>query len=133
MFELLASSVSFRCKESRSLLGPRLWRPPLWSHAFRNHSMVTLSMSGFVASRVNRLALTASVHSKCDLFYFFTGLCYGSTTIRLRTFRLRHFVYRHFVYRHFVYCCIPAYRTVIHPASVSSNHYFHQFQLLLTL
>src|SRR6218665_2500916 len=91
MFELLASSVSFRCKESRSLLGPRLWRPPLRSHAVRNHSMVTLSMSVFVESRVNRLALTASVHSKCDLFYFFTGLCYGSTTIRLRTFRLQTF------------------------------------------
>ena len=57
----------------------------------------------------------------------------GSTTIRLRTFRLRHFVYRHFVYRLFVYYCIPAYRTVIHPTSVSANHYFHQFQLLLTL
>src|SRR6218665_3340361 len=52
----------------------------------------------------------------------------GSTTIRLRTFRLRHFVYRHFVYY-----CIPAYRTVIHPTSVSANHYFHQLQLLLTL
>src|SRR6218665_473897 len=47
----------------------------------------------------------------------------GSTTIRLR----------HFVYRHFVYYCIPAYRTVIRPTSVSANHYFHQFQLLLTL
>src|SRR6218665_86422 len=58
---------------------------------------------------------------------------YGSTTIRLRTFRLRHFVYRHFVYRHFVYYCIPACRTVRHPTSVSANHYFHQFQLLLTL
>src|SRR6218665_557642 len=53
----------------------------------------------------------------------------GSTTIRLRTFRLRHFVYRHFAYRHFVYYCIPACRTVIHPTSVSANHYFHQFQL----
>src|SRR6218665_458264 len=49
------------------------------------------------------------------------------------TFRLRHFVYRHFVYRHFVYYCILGYRTVIHPTSVSENHYFHQFQLLLTL
>src|SRR6218665_3377114 len=46
---------------------------------------------------------------------------------------LRHFVYRHFVYRHFVYYCIPAYRTVIHPTSVSANHCFHRFQLLLTL
>src|SRR6218665_3207901 len=54
----------------------------------------------------------------------------GSTTIRLWTFRLRHFVYRHFVYRHFVYYCIPACRTVIHPTSVSENHYFHQFPLL---
>src|SRR6218665_1835745 len=45
---------------------------------------------------------------------------YGSTTIRLRTFRLRHFVYRHFVYY-----CRPAYRTVIHPTSVSANQYFH--------
>jgi len=53
---------------------------------------------------------------------------YGSTTIRLRTFRLRHFVYRHLVYY-----CIPLYRTVIHPTSVSANHYFHEFQLLLTL
>src|SRR6218665_2927596 len=52
----------------------------------------------------------------------------GSTTICLRTFRLRHFVYRHFVYY-----CIPGYRTVIHPTSVSANHYFHQFQLPLTL
>src|SRR6218665_953671 len=42
-------------------------------------------------------------------------------------------LYRHFVYRHFVYYCIPAYRTVIHPTSVSAYHYFHQFQLLLTL
>ena len=33
----------------------------------------------------------------------------------------------------FVYYCIPGYRTVIHPTSVSANHYFHQFQLLLTL
>src|SRR6218665_727910 len=33
----------------------------------------------------------------------------------------------------FVYYCIPAYRTVVHPTSVSANHYFHQFQLLLTL
>ena len=57
----------------------------------------------------------------------------SSTTIRLRTFRLRHFVYRHFVYRHFVYYCIPACKTVIHPTSVSANHYFHQFQLLITL
>src|SRR6218665_1295196 len=57
----------------------------------------------------------------------------GSTTIRLRTFRLRYFVYRHLVYRHFVYYCIPAYRAVIHPNSVSADHYFHQFQLLLTL
>ena len=57
----------------------------------------------------------------------------GSATTRLRTFRLRHFVYRHFVYRHFVYYCMPAYRTVIHPTFVSANHYFHQFQLLLTL
>src|SRR6218665_477578 len=57
----------------------------------------------------------------------------SSTTIRLRTFRLRPFVYRHFVYRHFVYYCIPAYRTVIHPTPVSANHYFNQFQLLLTL
>ena len=57
----------------------------------------------------------------------------NSTTIRLRTFRLRHFVYRHFVYRHFVYYCIPAYRTVIHLTSVSLNHYFHRFQLQLTL
>src|SRR6218665_2499493 len=57
----------------------------------------------------------------------------GSTTIRLRTFSLRHFVYRHFVYRHFVYYCIPACRSVIHPTSVSANHYFHQFQLQLTL
>src|SRR6218665_1849926 len=61
------------------------------------------------------------------------GIPKGSTTIRLRTFRPRHFVYRHFVYRHFVYYCIPAYRTVIHPTSVSEYHYFHQFQLLLTL
>src|SRR6218665_320372 len=60
-------------------------------------------------------------------------LCMGSTTTRRRTFRLRHFVYRHFVYRHFVYYCIPACMTVIHPTSVSANHYFHQFQLLLTL
>src|SRR6218665_3405859 len=52
----------------------------------------------------------------------------GSTTIHLRTFRLRHFIYRHFVYY-----CIPAYRTVIHQTSVSANHYFHQFQILLTL
>ena len=58
---------------------------------------------------------------------------YGSTKIRLRTFRLRHFVYRHFVYRHFVYYCIPAYMTAIHPTYVSAHHYFHQFQLLLTL
>jgi len=57
----------------------------------------------------------------------------GSTTIRLRTFRLRDFVYRHFVYRHFVYYSIPACKTVIHPTSVSANHYFHHFQLLLTL
>jgi len=57
----------------------------------------------------------------------------GSTTIRLRTIRLRHFVYRHFVFRHFVYYCIPGYRTVIHPTSVSANNYFHQFQLLLAL
>src|SRR6218665_3792231 len=42
-------------------------------------------------------------------------------------------VYRHFVYRHFIYYCIPACRAVIHPTSVSANHYFHQFQLLLTL
>ena len=62
-----------------------------------------------------------------------TGCPYGSTTIRLRTFRLRHFIYRHFVYRHFVYYCIPVCRAVIHPTSVSANHYFHQFQLLLTL
>jgi len=40
---------------------------------------------------------------------------------------------RHFIYRHFVYYCIPGYRTVIHPTSVSANHYFHQFQLLLKL
>src|SRR6218665_2978053 len=59
--------------------------------------------------------------------------CCGSTTFRLRTFRLRHFVYRHFVYRLFVYYCIPACRTVIHPTSVSANHYSHQFQLLITL
>ena len=52
----------------------------------------------------------------------------GSTTIRLRTFRLRHFVYRHFVYY-----CIPACRTVTNPTSVSANHYFHQFKLLLAL
>src|SRR6218665_2758155 len=45
----------------------------------------------------------------------------------------RQFFYRHFVYIHFVYYCIPACRTVIHPTSVSANHYFHQFQLLLTL
>src|SRR6218665_355274 len=56
-----------------------------------------------------------------------TRVMVGSTTIRLRTFHLRHFVYRHFVYY-----CIPGYRTVIHPTSVSANHYFHQFQLLLT-
>src|SRR6218665_3052323 len=62
-----------------------------------------------------------------------SSLCLGPTTIRLRTFRLRHFVYRHSVYRHFVYYCIPAYRTVVHPTYVSANHYFHQFQLLLTL
>src|SRR6218665_3409324 len=61
------------------------------------------------------------------------GLQSGSTTTRLRTFRLRHFVYRHLVYRHFVYYCIPACRRVIHPTSVSANHYFHQFQLPLTL
>jgi len=61
------------------------------------------------------------------------GVMDGSTTIRLRTFRLRHLVYRHFVYIHFVYYCIPACRTVIHPTSVSANHYIHQFQLLLTL
>src|SRR6218665_1130854 len=40
---------------------------------------------------------------------------------------------RQFIYGHFVYYCIPACRTVIHPTSVSANHYFHQFQLLLTL
>jgi len=57
----------------------------------------------------------------------------GSTTIRLRTFPLRHFINRHFIYRHFVYYCTPASRTVIHPTSVSANHYFHQFLLLLTL
>ena len=57
----------------------------------------------------------------------------GSTTIRLRTFRLRHSVYRHFVYRHLVYYNTLAYGTVIHRTSVSANHYFHQFQLLLTL
>src|SRR6218665_149770 len=51
---------------------------------------------------------------------------------RLRTTSL-HGVPRQFVYRHFVYYCISAYRTVIHPPSVSANHYFHQFQLLLTL
>src|SRR6218665_2969428 len=45
----------------------------------------------------------------------------------------RQLVYGHFVYRHFVYYCIPAYRTIIHPTSVSANHYFHQFQRLLTL
>src|SRR6218665_1724173 len=50
-----------------------------------------------------------------------------------RQFVYRHFVYRHFVYRHLVYYCISAYRTVIHPPSVSANHYFHQFQLLLTI
>ena|SRR6218665_2016780 len=44
-----------------------------------------------------------------------------------------HRVPRHFVYRHFVYYCIPGYSTFIHPTSVSANHYFHQFQLLLTL
>src|SRR6218665_3721887 len=54
----------------------------------------------------------------------------GSTTIRLRTLK---FGLRHFVYRHFVCYCIPACRTVIHPTSVSANHYFHQFKLLLTL
>ena len=52
----------------------------------------------------------------------------GSTTTRLRTFHLRHFVYRRFVYD-----SIPASSTVIHPTSVSAIHYFHQFQLLLTL
>ena len=41
--------------------------------------------------------------------------------------------FRHFVYRHFVYYCIPACSTVIHPTSVSTNHYFRQFQLLFTL
>src|SRR6218665_1754981 len=48
----------------------------------------------------------------------------------------RHFVYRHFVHRHFVYYfihCIPGYMTVTDPTSVSANHYFHLFQLLLTL
>src|SRR6218665_1926733 len=60
-------------------------------------------------------------------FKEYPGFSVGSTTIRLRTFRLRHFVYRHFVYYR-----IPAYRTVIHPTSVSANHYFLQFQLLLT-
>src|SRR6218665_3211536 len=45
----------------------------------------------------------------------------------------QQFAYGHFVYRHFVYYCITACRAVIHPTSVSSNHYFHQFQLLLTL
>src|SRR6218665_105781 len=44
----------------------------------------------------------------------------------------RHFVYRHFVYTHFVYYCIPPYITLIHPTSVSANHYFHQSQLLFT-
>ena len=53
---------------------------------------------------------------------------HGCTTIRLRTFRLQTFRYRHFVYY-----CIPACRTAIHTTSVSENHYFHQFQLLLTL
>src|SRR6218665_2620105 len=38
---------------------------------------------------------------------------------------------RQSVYRHFVYYCIPAYMTYIHPTSVSANHYFHQFHLLL--
>src|SRR6218665_1502627 len=57
----------------------------------------------------------------------------SSTTLRLQTFRLRHFVYRIFVYRHLIYYCIPAYRTVKNPTSVSANHYFHQFQLKLTL
>src|SRR6218665_135770 len=50
-------------------------------------------------------------------------------------FVYRHFVifvYRHFVYN-FIYYCIPAYRTYIHPTSVSENHYFHQFLLLLTI
>jgi len=42
-----------------------------------------------------------------------------STTLRLQTFNiLQHF---------------SLYGTVIHPTSVSANHYFHQFQLLLTL
>src|SRR6218665_2960279 len=50
---------------------------------------------------------------------------------------------RQLVYRHIVYdtsstdisslYCIPASSSVIHPTSVSANHYFHQFQLLFTL
>ena len=50
---------------------------------------------------------------------------------------------RQLVYRHIVYdtsstdisslYCIPASSSVIHPTSVSANHYFHQFQLLVTL
>src|SRR6218665_1955577 len=36
---------------------------------------------------------------------------------------------RHVVYRHFVCIGLPAYRAIIHPTSVSANHYFHQFQL----
>src|SRR6218665_4014892 len=73
-----------------------------------------------------------SGHYTCKTVVY-ASPAWGSTTIRLRTFRLRHFVYRHFIHRHFVYYCIPAYRTVIHPTSVSANHSFHQFQLLLTL
>src|SRR6218665_1099349 len=64
------------------------------------------------------------------------GLPSGSATVS-RQFVYGHFVYdtsyKYFVYRHFVYYCIPGYRTILHPTSVSANHYFHQFQLLLTL
>ena len=59
----------------------------------------------------------------CDGFHDNSSTDISSTTLRLKTFRLQNFVYY----------CIPAYRTVIHPTSVSANHYFHQFQLLLTL
>ena len=100
-----------------------------------NNSSETVGVWGFTFTPIpmvlkSRNMIAKGFYAVCFMRLLFrsANVKNGSTTTRLRTFRLRHFVYRHFVYY-----CIPASSTVIHPTSVSENHYFHQFQLLFTL
>src|SRR6218665_2216868 len=94
-------------------------------HTMTNHSQGPLS--GFDECTIQAYQLIQLIHPT----HRSVVLVYNFTTVP------RQFVYTHFVYdtsstdissiyRHFVYYCIPAYRTVIHPTSVSANYYFHQ-------